>query len=225
MKIAFTTIAVTLLLSLLLILLLPEQKVPDKIGDQFLPWKSSLDQHNRVEVLGLTLGQSTLSDAIALYGEPESIALFDGKEKDSLEVYYPSIQRNGLNAKLILTLNIDAELAQGFLDRAVERVRSNSSDAKYALNQDDRLRSLDFNIKSLTYVPAYAGLEQEFFAQKFGTPEYVETLSEVAVQWHYPQRGLSLVIDPDGREIVQYTNPAHYVLPQKAEKWEKSRQE
>lgn len=213
MKIALSTLAATALLSLLFYWLMPEPQIPEQIKAEQLPWNIKLDVDGRISVLGLTLGQSTLADAFKLYGEPETLAIFDGPERDSLEAYYSSIMANSLKAKLILTLAVSPAQAQGLLDRAGERLRSNSEDAKYQLSQADRLDSLQLKIESMTYIPAYSGLEQGFFLEKFGEPVYQEVLSDEAVQWYYPNQGLRIVIDAKGREVLQYAQPGKLFLP------------
>lgn len=185
-------------------------------GNLDLPWNIKLHEDNSTEIFKLRLGQSTLADAVTRFQEPEGIAIYKGKDKDSLEAYFGTVNIGPLKAKLITTLQASEQDIEEMLSRAKGISMSDSSDRKIELAADDQLQALDKSITGITFIPKYSGLESDFFKDRFGEPDAWERLSENAVQYFYPDKGLSIIIDADGKEVLQYQHPDMFRLPESA---------
>jgi len=185
-------------------------------GDFDLPWNIKVHEDNSSEVFKLRLEHSTLADAIQRFQEPEGIAIYQGKTRDSLEAYFGTVNIGPLKAKLITTLQADPAEIEEMLTRATGLSLSGSADKKIELAVEDRQQALNKEISGITFIPKYSGLESDFFKDRFGEPDAWLRINENAVQYFYPQQGLSIVIDADGKEILQYSHPGSFQLPDDA---------
>jgi hypothetical protein len=185
-------------------------------GNLDLPWNITVHEDRSTEVFRLRLDQSTLSDAVSRFHEPEDIAIYKGQETDSLEAYFGTVNIGPLKAKLITTLQAEPEDIAQMLSRAKGLSMSDSADKKIELAAEDRQFALNKTITGITFIPSYSGLTAEFFKERFGEPTAWLRLSENAVQYFYPAKGLSIVIDADGKEVLQYNHPDRFKLPENA---------
>lgn len=199
--------------------LLPKPNL-EPVDPTQLPWNISFDEQKNSRILGVTMNQSTLFDAIQLFDEPESMALYADANKPSIEVYFGYIEKAGLTAKIILTLNVTTDQAEEFLKNATSRMQSNSDIPKIEIGAKDRSKVLNMTLSSLTYLPKYSGLDKAYLIDRFGTPDYQHTLNETAEQLFYKTLGLSLIIDNDGKEVFQYTSPSLLIIPEQAVPYE-----
>jgi hypothetical protein len=185
-------------------------------GNLDLPWNIKVHEDNSTEVFKLRLGLSTLADAISRFHEPEDIAIYKGKVKDSLEAYFGTVNIGPLQAKMIITLQITPQDIKNMLSRARGRAMSDSADKKIELAADDLMQALNKTISGITFIPKYSGLETDFFKDRFGEPPAWDRLSENAIQYFYPDKGLSIIIDTDGKEVLEYRHPDTFKLPENA---------
>jgi len=185
-------------------------------GDLDLPWNIQLHEDNSSEVFKLRLEHSTLADAIQRFQEPEGIAIYKGEQRYSLEAYFGTVNIGPLKAKLVATLQASPVEIEEMLSRATGIALSGSADRKIELAVEDRQQALNKKISGITFIPKYSGLESDFFKDRFGEPDAWLRINENAVQYFYPKKGLSIVIDAEGKEILQYSHPNHFELPQDA---------
>ena len=75
-------------------------------------------------------------------------------------------------------------------------------------------RHLDRRVSVITYIPGTRGLDAAFFRQRFGAPAAWLRESEQAVSWFYPRLGLSVLIDDEAREVLEYLPPRDFVMPE-----------
>ena len=70
-----------------------------------LPWQVAVGENGASStVFGLTLGQSTLRDAVGKLGRRYEIGIFQGRDRGlSLEAYFRDAVVGGLNARLVLS--------------------------------------------------------------------------------------------------------------------------
>ena len=174
------------------------------------PWQITVldPQHSRV--FGITLGRSTLGGASASLGAGYKLALFeDPGGRLSLEVYYSEFTRGGLSGKLILVLDgSQADLA-ALRDRAAARQVLGSGNVRYTLSDADQLAVPSRTIVALDYIP-YVNLDAETITGRFGPPAERIRLAAGREHWLYPDRGLDILLDPEGKELLQYVPPANF---------------
>lgn len=199
------------LLLLLLWWLAPSPPKPEALSG--LPWQIETLDDGSIKVLGLHLGVDGLKEAIDIYGPPEGIAIFSpGPEpKDmSLEAYFGSTQNGPLAANVILTLDADQAKLITMSQRVTDRKPGTSGSWQWQLGHQDREVAQQLRIKSITYIPHYSKLDDEFFRQRFGEPERTLELSATSQRWLYPSKGLVILIDQKGKEVLQYLLPGDF---------------
>ncbi len=150
---------------------------------------------------------------MAKFGGLEGLALFESKAGPLvLEAYFGNVQFGPLKAKVIVGLNATPDELDAIRARATDREGSPSGDWKYRLAdlpQDHVQRRL----RGITYLPGTRDLDAAFFQQRFGEPAATLRESEQAVSWFYPRLGLSVLIDDDAREVLEYRPPRDFVMP------------
>ena len=94
------------LIALALALLLPGGRAPER--EPRLPWQIETLPDGSARVFGLTLGESSLTDARQVLGADGALTLFRSPEGDiSLEAYFERLFISGLKANLVLNLELD----------------------------------------------------------------------------------------------------------------------
>lgn len=181
-----------------------------------LPWGVMMDEQGNTSLIGITFDQTPFKQSFEIFGQPESMALYADPKDPNIEVYFGTIKKAGLSAKIILSLHIPQALAEDFLKNAKKRMTSTSGIPKINLAPSDRIKTEDIKISALTYLPVFSGLEENYLFERFGTPEKQIKLSESASQYFYPSKGVSLVIDKKGKEVFQYSSPTKLIIPETA---------
>lgn len=200
-------------LLLMLWWLAPSPPKPEQLGG--LPWQIELLDDGSSQVFGLHLGTDRLEQAMDIYGPPEGLALFSpGPEPKhfSLEAYFGTVHNGPLAANLVLTLDADPATMQAMSQRVTDRKPGTSGSWQWKLNAEDRERASHFLIKAITYIPHYSRLDEEFFRLRFGEPERKVTVDANSQRWLYPSKGLAILIDTKGKEVLQYLAPRNFSI-------------
>jgi len=200
----------------LFVLAMPDPEVSKSLQPADLPWKITKHEDGSTEVFKLKPGISLLQQVIDRFQEPEELAVYRGNEKSTLEAYFGTIKIGPLEAKLVVTLKASEEEIQHMLEQAKGLSLTNSADKKIKLSHDDEITALQRTITGITFIPKYSGLDSDFFKERFGEPASWLRINDQAVQYFYPDQGLSIVIDSDGKEILQYSHPAGFTVPDEA---------
>ncbi|UCG18164.1 MAG: hypothetical protein JSU84_06380 [Thiotrichales bacterium] len=171
-----------------------------------LPWNATINAEGTLTVLGLTLGQSTTKDAMALYGKETKIILFSDKQHQpvSVEAFFEDMYIGySLRGRLILTLETSTEQLEAMFSRG-GRVKSADSGAhEITLAGTDLSDALNLPIRHLTYIP-YPKINEETLLHRFGQPSK-DSLGEDGVRrWHYPERQLVILFDETGRKVLEF---------------------
>jgi hypothetical protein len=187
---------------------------PDAIQNRTdLPWQVSVLDDGTSRVFDLHLGEATLADAMAKFGGLEGLAVFEPEQGPmSLEAYFGTVQFGPLVAKVIVRLDATANELATMRDTSTRREGSPSGDWKYQLasNPDDHA---DRRLAGISYIPGTRGLDAGFFRTRFGEPAAWRHENEHVVSWFYPELGLSVLIDSEAREVLEYQPPRDFVMP------------
>jgi hypothetical protein len=179
-----------------------------------LPWQIAVNSDGSSRVFDLELGSATLADAMAKFGALEGLAVFEPKDRPKvLEAYFGSVQFGPLKAKVVAGLEADETDLQRLRDSSSKREASPTGDWKYPLD-DLPEHHAGRRLSVITYVPGTRNLDAEFFRSRFGEPTAWLQESEQAVSWFYPRFGLSVLIDDEAREVLEYQPPRDFVMPQ-----------
>jgi hypothetical protein len=178
-----------------------------------LPWQITLQPDGGSHVFDLDLGKATLADAQAKFGPVESYAVFEhDAEHSDLEAYFGNVMFGPLKAKVVAKLQSDEPERRHLMAESGGRKPSPSGDWKYPLAHVGDLFN-DRHITAITYIPGTRGLDETFFLERFGKPAATLQENENAVSWFYPEKGLSVLIDKEGREVLEYVAPRDFVMP------------
>lgn len=216
MKIPLSILAIVALLLGLFYLLAPPPG-PDAMQNRTdLPWQVSAEPDGTSRVFDLHLGHATLADAMAKFGGVEGLAVFEPKQGNmALEAFFGNVQFGPLRAKVIVSLAAGNNELATLRDTATKREGSPSGDWKYQLADGPDVHR-ERRLKSISYIPGTRGLDAGFFRQRFGEPAAWLEESEQAVSWFYPDIGLSVLIDSKAREVLEYSAPRDFNLPEAA---------
>ena len=181
-----------------------------------LPWQIEVRPDGTSRVLDIDLGHATLADAIAKFGGVEGLAVFERSDGESaLEAYFGTVRFGPLRAKVITTLGSQEDERRELIAQAGEREGSPSGDWKYPLS-DGPAAHADRRVTGITYIPETRNLDQTFIRQRFGEPAAELRENDQAVSWFYPDRGLSILIDDESREVFEYQAPRDFRMPAEA---------
>lgn len=177
-----------------------------------LPWQIETHPDGTSSVYGVHLAVDTLEDAIATLGPDHEMAIVVvPDEPPSLEIYYHRYTAALFTGKLLLVGEYDPATLEEYITRA-HKVKPLQSGAKLiTLDPDDREPALTATVKSLTFVPSIA-LEKEIALERFGQPAEIIRTSQSSEHLLYPDTGLDLLIDEEGKEVLQYVAPAQFDL-------------
>ena len=202
-------IVVVVVLAVVLFLV-PRNAKPPHYRQSDYPWSVHPVAGGRSEVFGLTLGASTLADADKRFGKAPVLGLFESRSgKLSLEAYFNELTLGPLSAKVVLGLEADKATLRAMRQHATDRKRVESGDDRYILSAADHARAGSLPITSLTYIP-YVDLDESMVDHRFGRPaERLETAKGIH-HLLYPRLGLDLILNDDGKEVLQYVAPSDF---------------
>jgi hypothetical protein len=192
-------------------LILPVMRPPggEAVLGQDLPWQIQPTSTGTIEVFGLTLGESTVADAVDKIGRRYELGLF--REPDgrlSLEAYFRDAVLGGLNARIVTTADLDPAALEQLLDDAGPGERLANGTRRYPVPEAHTATALAAIITTLTYAP-YVELDDALVRERFGPPAERIALED-GDHWLYPERGLDLILRQDGKSILQYLPPRDF---------------
>ncbi len=189
---------------------------PDqRAGLRLYPWDVARTPSGQVQVFGLTLGESSLSDLRALLGEEGKLNLFAETKPDApdadftVEAYFDNVLLSNLKADWVVSLAVPQTQLAAMYDRGLRASKLASGSRKVKLDPDDAEALSDAPIRSITYLP-WKSLRPEDIVGRFGEPQQRITEERGVVHWLYPEQGLDIARDPDGGVVIQYLSPADF---------------
>jgi hypothetical protein len=129
-------------------------------------------------------------------------------EQGSLEMYYGQYRAGLLSAKLILGADVDADTIALMRENAAERKVLETGARKYLLDRNDHAKAFSAVIETIACVPA-VNLDHEIIIKRFGETDEVIQKGGVT-HYLYPDKGLDVILNEDGKEVLQYVAPAEF---------------
>lgn len=177
-----------------------------------LPWQVELDGQGGSRVFGLQPGVSTLGDVRQQLGSEIEVAIIaEPGEVGTLEGYYSQVALGFVLAKVIATVDGKNEAISEMRDRAVKAKHMESTTRRITLHPDDLAAADNLPIKAISVIPT-VNLDEATVVQRFGPPGERLVVSEKRVHLLYPDKGLDVVVDADGKELLQYVAPRNFAL-------------
>lgn len=179
----------------------------------FLPWDFEVNPQGNVEVFGLEIGESSMVDFRRLYDQRADLAIFrDPDGALSLEAYFGETAVGPLNAQVVLVADVGQEQLSEWASGSMN-IDPTPSGARQMTMSDEAVRAAQhLPILSIHYA-ARADYSKALVERRFGIPDEVriEPNEEENIEyWLYPQRGLMIILDEDGRDVFQYINPRNF---------------
>jgi hypothetical protein len=174
--------------------------------NQAMPWQSYINDQDQTVVFDLTMGQSKLLDAARLFGTEIEASLFENENVDpELEVYFSSTKVGGISAKIILNLALNNQNIDILRDNIDVSMMMPSGVKKTTFKSEAESLMSQFTIKSLTFIPR-ADLPENVVIDLFGKPDRVDLSDQGISYWHYPEKGLKIIMDDEQKDILEFYN-------------------
>jgi len=212
MKFALYLIAF-IALALLVPFFIPFGGKPDGVDpNRNLPWQIDLDGQGGSAVFGIRPGVSTLADVRRKLGADIEVAIIAGPDEiGALEGYYAQVPLGFVLAKLIVTLDVSTETVAAMRERALKAKHMESMTRRITLNPEDLALAENLPVRALSVIPT-VNLDEATVIQRFGQPGERLAVSDKRVHLLYPEKGLDVVVDGDGKELLQYVAPRSFSL-------------
>lgn len=212
MKFALTIIAL-IIAALVLPFVVPMGSAPPGVDvESNLPWQIALDGQGGSRVFGLQPGVSTLAEAKQRLGSDVDVAIIAlPDEVGAVEAFYTQVPLGFVLAKMILTVDVEETALLSMRDRALKAEHMESTTRKIRMHPDDLATVERLPIKAISVIPT-VNLDEAALVQRFGSPGERLVLSEKRVHLLYPDKGLDVLVDGDGKELLQYVAPRRFAL-------------
>lgn len=177
-----------------------------------LPWETTLSSSGATHVFGMDIGRLTLKEMMLSLHKLAELSVFEKKNGElNLEAYFGKTRLGMFDASLIADIDAAPSELKNFISlRGIEgRKGMPSGSWKYELTEESIQQANDMRIWRLVYMPT-ANYDVETIVKQFGEPESKESLSEGLVYWYYPEKGVAVLEDKDGREIFYYVAPDEF---------------
>jgi len=171
-----------------------------------LPWQIDNLPGGSTRVFGITPGQTTLDEAMQQLGDAMELAIIAAPhESGSLEAYYSHYSAGPITGKLFLIMDMSADELSAQRGRAFQ----DGGTRRYRLHPDDLPVAYRAAVKVINFMPDF-NLDEDIVQSRFGIP--AEVIQVGAQQKHllYPDKGLDLILNADGREVLQYLSPREF---------------
>ena len=175
-----------------------------------LPWQIATDGQGGSTVFGLRPGTSTLADVKARFGDTVEVAIVAAPDEvGSLEGYYAQVPLGFVLARVIVTVDAAETAISAMRERALKAEHMESMTRKIKLHPDDLAMAERLPVRAIAVIPT-VNLDEATVVRRFGPPGERVVISDRRVHLLYPKQGLDIVVDGDGKELLQYVAPREF---------------
>lgn len=175
-----------------------------------LPWQVAADGQGGSTVFGLHPGSSTLADVKGRLGDDLEVAIVAAPgEVGTLEGYYAQLRLGFVQARMIVTVDVPPAVVAEMRERAPKAAYMESTTMKISLHPEDLLRVERLPVRAISVIPA-VNLNEETVVERFGQPGERLRVSDKRVHLLYPEKGLDVTVDQEGKELLQYVAPRDF---------------
>ncbi|MGB0720931.1 MAG: hypothetical protein ACPGU7_00915 [Gammaproteobacteria bacterium] len=181
-------------------------------GLKLPPWVISAPSPDQLDALGVSLGRTTVAEAEKRWGRVLEKAVFSFRDgRNEVEAFAGKLSFGGIEGRLVAPLDVDADTAELYASRATDRKPQPSLSIKQELQAVDSQALGTVVLDRLMFVPATKKLETAMLEQRFGKPSSRSERGENGVTlWTYPDKGLVIIHDPEGPEVMHFVPPASF---------------
>ena len=168
-----------------------------------LPWQIDILPDGSTQVFGITLGQTTLAETIELLGDDMKLAIIAApQETGTLEAYYSHYSAGPITGKLLLLLDVAPDVLASLRGRAFQE----GGMRRYRLHPDDLPVAYRATVKVINFLPSF-DLDEDIAQARFGTPAEIIQIDTREKHLLYPEKGLDLILNTEGKDVLQYLPP------------------
>ncbi|NML28979.1 hypothetical protein [Zoogloea dura] len=183
---------------------------PKAVPTSGLPWQIEVLPGGEAKVFDLIPGRSTLAEARTRFGAEMQLAIVaEPNEAGNVEGYYEQATAGFVAGKLILTADLPGDIIEGMRERAPKTEYMQSTTRKATLAEADKAAALAAPIRAMAFVPS-AQLDEAVILERFGQPAERIRVNDHVEHLLYPAKGLDVVLDTKGKELLQYVAPARF---------------
>lgn len=212
MKFALSIIAL-ILLALIVPFLIPGVAKQEGVDPNVnLPWQIEVDGQGGSKVFGVQPGVSTLGEVRQKLGQEIDIAIIaEPNEAGALEGYYAQVSLGFVLARVIVTVDAPEAIVVAMRERALKAQHMESATRKITLHPDDLAAVDGMPVRAISVIPT-VNLDEATVIQRFGQPGERLAVPDKRVHLLYPDKGLDVTVDADGKELLQYVAPRQFAL-------------
>ncbi|UTW45891.1 hypothetical protein KFE80_02990 [bacterium SCSIO 12696] len=175
------------------------------------PWNIAVHEDGSSSVFGIQLGETQFVDAAQLLGWDREVAVLIGNDDiASLEMYYSRFHSGAFTGKLVVASNASPQIAAQLAEQSAGGEYLGTGSRRF----DVELSQLDSNqelvVKTLSFIPTI-NLDEEIIEGRFGKATEIIKLGD-SRHFLYPEKGLDIALNPNGKETLQYIAPKHFHL-------------
>jgi hypothetical protein len=109
-----------------------------------------------------------------------------------------------------MNLDLDQKTREEMYQRGARISQPGDGTKKVSLSSADEGAIASAVIQQITYLPS-AKLDGKLIEKLFGKPESIIQVKKSSIEhWLYPEIGLDILLDPDGKEVFQYVMPSRF---------------
>ncbi|MGB5717557.1 MAG: hypothetical protein WBN81_10730, partial [Gammaproteobacteria bacterium] len=123
----------------------------------------------------------------------------------TVEAYYSHHSAGPITGKMILVLDIAPDALAPLRERAFQ----DGGTRRYHLHPDDLPVAYQAPVRVINFLPSF-NLDEDIVQARFGVPAEIMQIDEQQQHWFYPDKGLDLILNVDGKEVLQYLRPDEF---------------
>jgi hypothetical protein len=205
-----TVVRVVVIAALLTGLLLLIQPPGRDRGEPLLPWQVSPDGRGGSSVFGIVLGETPLGAAEQRLGGNATLTLFESASGGlALEAFLQKRVLRGLKADFVLGVDLPRDVLGGMHLNGLRIAKGRDATRRVTLAPEDAATARAAPVKSITYLPM-VDLDAAVIERRFGAPAEVVTDNDGITHWLYPELGLDIAVNDDGKDVLQYVAPRDF---------------
>lgn len=187
----------------------PASVAPGQI-ERGLPWQIDTLPDGHTRVFDLTPGMSTLAEVQRVQGDALQVALVAKLgEAGALEALVDPFRAGYVTGRLVLAFDAPADARTRWREGATGSEAMEGGVRRFALLPAHREQAGAAVLVGVSYVPSVQ-LTEGVVRERFGEPAARVVLGPQAQAWLYPERGLAVTIDAQGRDVLNYVAPAQF---------------
>ncbi|VAX24526.1 hypothetical protein MNBD_NITROSPINAE01-607 [hydrothermal vent metagenome] len=156
------------------------------------------------------MGRTIVNSAMRTLNMEPEISVFKSRAGTfTLEAYFGKVRMAGFTGTLIANLEAGNMWLAEAEKTAVKRENAQNGAMKIILSSVNYRSAMLMTITALTYIPS-VNLDADMVKGRFGEPVEKITLNDNSERWLYPDKGLLVAINKNGKEVFEYVRPADF---------------